>query len=155
LAFGALPWGKPWFPQAAPFFLFVWGNFPVPQRPLRSFTTPRVVRRERIPRRRHGAAGRHRAAPRRGVPAAADRRPRRPRDERRGGNPRAALSLGRSERVDLLHGGRDRGGRVLDRRPRVRPLPGPLDLMHASDLAVDVLLALGVAAELLCVAGVV
>src|SRR5207249_3668851 len=117
-------------------------------------TGPRRGRRERFPDRRHRAARGPRAAARRGIPPAPDRRARRARGGGSRDDARAALSLGGSRPAHLLHRGGDRRRRVLDRRPRLRPLPGPLDLMHASDLAIDVLLALGVATELICVAGV-
>src|SRR4051794_41969647 len=60
------------------------------------------------------------------------------------------MPLRRSRGHDPFHGGGDRRGRVVDRRPRVRALSRPLDLMGAPAPVVDVLLALGVAGELLC-----
>src|SRR6185437_6316097 len=104
---------------------------------------------ERLPGRGDRPDRRARAARRRGLAPAPHRRARRARSGGRDRHADPPLPLRRLRSADVLHCAHHRRRRLLD------PLPRPLDLMHPADLAVDILLAFGVVAELLCVVGIV
>src|SRR6266511_1247886 len=81
------------------------------------------------------------------------RRRERVRDRGLDGDPRPALPGRELPPLELLQPSRCRGTAHLAERPHLRPLRRPLALM-VKNLVVDVLLGLGVAAQLICCLGV-